>query len=232
MGSVIIAIWSGMMIVLTHSYAGLFYSLLVSDVKVNLPHNLGELLNISFIKLYTFHNPDAEIFTISVDHLFQKVPHLKAIRKQVKTIHTISGTGIFGKTVLALAFEGFVRSTKMSGKFTVFQNSDNLRSFARLMKETRRFVEVRNTDGHLVDLRWAWVSSRDRVGHVFAKVLAGLHEFGIYSYWINRWEMLTDSTGVHDVREGILKHNGARKVIPVRKDIVVLIHKRPKCRRC
>ncbi|OXA42320.1 hypothetical protein Fcan01_22735 [Folsomia candida] len=185
-GSVIIAIWAGMMIILMHSYAGLFYSLLFSEVKVDLPDNLGELLNISGIKLYTFHNPTIEGFSISVDDLFDKVPQLKGGWRQVEKIQAILGKGIFLDTILALAFQGFVRSTRVSGKFIIFQNSDCLREIARLMKETGRFVELRNTDSYLVDSRWAWVSSRDRVGHVFGNFLAGLHEFGIYSYWINR----------------------------------------------
>ncbi|OXA54107.1 hypothetical protein Fcan01_11723 [Folsomia candida] len=100
------------------------------------------------------------------------------------------------------------------------RNSDNLRIFATLMKATGRFVEVRNTDWHLVDFRSGWVSSRDRVGHVFGNFLASLHEFGIYSYWINRYQKFSDSTSVHNLREDILlKYNASLKRMRVRKDV-------------
>ncbi|OXA43072.1 hypothetical protein Fcan01_21917 [Folsomia candida] len=219
LGSVIIAMWSGMMIVLMNSYTSIFYSFLMSDVTLSLPSNLGGLLNIPSIKLYTFHNPNTNLFSISVDNLFDKVPHLKEKRRQIETIRAILGNGLFGKTVFALAFEGLVRRIKISGRFITFQNSKNLREFSRLIKQTGRFVEVRNTNGHLVNFRCGWVSSRDRVGQVFGNVLVGLQEAGIYSYWINRWEKFMQAASMHDVREGILKYNGGRKIVPIGKDV-------------
>lgn len=186
-------------------------------MKVSLPNNLRELVNFAGIGLYTFRMPNDNLFSISVDDLLDKVPNL---RGQVETIHTIIWKGIFDRTILAIAFKGFVGSKKISGKFVTFQNSDNLRIFATLMKATGRFVEVRNTDWHLVDFRSGWVSSRDRVGHVFGNFLASLHEFGIYSYWINRYQKFSDSTSVHNLREDILlKYNASLKRMRVRKDV-------------
>lgn len=46
LGSVVIATWSAMMVVLTYSYTNLIYSILMSEVKPDLPGNLQSLLKL------------------------------------------------------------------------------------------------------------------------------------------------------------------------------------------
>lgn len=56
-GSFIIAMWSGMGIILSCSYAKILYLLLISDPKIKLPNNLVELVRTPDIKLYSFETP-------------------------------------------------------------------------------------------------------------------------------------------------------------------------------
>lgn len=115
----------------------------------------------------------------------------------------------FSEIVVTLAFAGLYESKNIFTKFVVIQTSENLRTLARLIKETGRFVEVRNNDYHLIDIPWTWVSSRDRVGYVLGNLLSGLYESGIYSYWTKRYQKFVDEAGVYIVRKGILKYKSS-----------------------
>ncbi|OXA47765.1 hypothetical protein Fcan01_17231 [Folsomia candida] len=215
-GSLIIVTWSTMMIVLTYSYSNLIYSVLMTTVKPSLPNNLPELLKIVGIKVYTFQRPKDQygIFTTRVDELIERVDQFTVDGKKiVETVKSVDDRSVFDKTILSLAYHGFVDSTRISQKFIALQNSGNLRTFTTLLVETGRFVVLNNDDHHLVNFRSVWISTRNRVGQVFGNFLGCLHESGIYSFWARRWQRYVDAAGVRAIRQGNKKYNGGHSEV-------------------
>lgn len=128
--SFLIVTWSLMMITLTYSYTNLLFSLLMADIKPDLPKDLVGLLKLRDIKLYTFYNPRLHDFTVPVMDLVNKVKPLGA---QVEVVLTKNDISVFDQIVVSLAYIGFVDSKQISPSFIAVQSSKDMSTFEALL---------------------------------------------------------------------------------------------------
>lgn len=200
LGTLLIGLWSLTMVVVTNTYTDSIYSFLVSDIDPIVPDNFELILKSDTIKTYTFRTSNEYALTLtSVVHLLEE---LKVLRK-VKILEIPYGHGLLDTSVVPLSYRGFVGSTHISKTFVVVQNYADLRAFSVLIKETGRFVKVKNSDENLVKIRVGWVASKNYVGHMFGRVLVGFLESGIYQVWNERWRRYLDIVGLDQVRKAI-----------------------------
>jgi hypothetical protein len=71
------------------------------------------------------------------------------------------------------------------------------------MKETDSFIEIRNDDSILLNLKSGWISSYNIFGDSFSNVLKGSVESGIYAVWKARYNRFLHLASIKQVKNAV-----------------------------
>lgn len=194
--SIILAIWSLMMIVLTNSYADSIYSFLLSEQMPALAEGWSSLSGLETV--FSFQNSNPHRLTSIQEYLntdWTGVNHTWA--NKVRVIHNFH---YLHDAVISLAWSGKVNGTRIPSIFGVIQKSQDLESFSLQMKATGQFAQVRNEGAAIFRVRSGWFVSQGWVGEVFVRGMKGFVESGIYSWWKWRYQRFVNVAGVAYVK--------------------------------